>query len=136
MGERFQRAQTNAYTPAQLPTFDPYTESIETPKGRPMRKITVTESDDKKCPKGFKWEEVAGKPSYLIRWSRNHIHTSWADGNTHESSLTAARKSARSLVQEGAAWAEVFRYAKNGVSLKPIFMCSYEVEVESGSAVK
>lgn len=98
-----------------------------------MRKITVTESDCKRLPKGMRWKPKGG---YSIRYSRHHIQTNWADGTTHCNTLTEARKDAKSLVREGAAWAEIFRWAENGVSNKGVFICSYEVEEESGAAIK
>lgn len=97
------------------------------------RKIVVQESDEKLLPTGMRWKKKGG---YSIRWSRHHIATNWADGNSSCDNLTQARKEARALVREGAAWAEVHRWAENGTTSRGVFICSYEVEEESGSAIK
>lgn len=107
------------------------------------RKITVTESDDKTCPQGMRWRSltrlpvpgcVTGRsrhPDYMVTWDKGRMEI----GTSHCATLGQARKEARALVAEGRAWAEVFRWATNGTSAVKVFICSYEVETESGSAV-
>ncbi len=98
------------------------------------RKITITESDDKQLPKGMHWRRIglAQHADYQVRYDKGHLET----GHTSCTSLTEARRTARSIVREGRAWAEVFRYAENGVSIKPVFICSSAAEVESASTVR
>jgi len=105
------------------------------------RKITCTESDDKTCPKGYQWSRayrlrtgspIGLTPEYMVRWDRGFAQTV---GTTACDTLTQARHEAGALVTEGRAWAEVFRWAENGTGIRPVFICSYEVETESGAAV-
>jgi hypothetical protein len=103
-----------------------------------MRQITIT-NDPETRPRGMTWRNIWRKkcpgvlgPNYTVRID--------AAGMRHETkgadTLTQARRIARAAVRDGAAWAEVFRYAENGVSIKSVFVASYEVETESGSSVK
>lgn len=70
-------------------------------------------------------------PEYMVRWDKGRMET----GTSHCMTLTEARKEARALVAEGRAWAEVFRWAENAAGIRKVFICSYEVAVESGSEV-
>jgi hypothetical protein len=97
------------------------------------RTISVTESDDKSLPKGMHWRTV-GKPAhpdYMVRYDRGGMDVR----HSHCASLTQARKEARAIVREGRAWAEVFRWAESGVSMRSVFIASYEVEIESGASL-
>lgn len=103
------------------------------------RKIECVESDDKTCPKGMRWQRAYRRrlnatdrtPEYMVRWDKGHLNT----GTSHCDTLTQARKEARALVAEGRAWAEVFRWAENGVQMRRVHICSYEVAIECGSEV-
>lgn len=98
------------------------------------RIIECTESDSKALPQGFKWRSAyTGRKGgdYMVRWDRGGMST----GTSHCNTLTQARKEAQELVKEGRAWAEVFRWAENGASMRSMFLCSYEVALECGSEV-
>lgn len=96
------------------------------------RKITVQNENQQK-PGAARWRKIgaAGHADYMVRFDRGHMGT----GHTHCDTLTEARKCARNIVKEGRAWAEVFRYWETGQAIGKAFICSYEVETESGAAV-
>lgn len=88
-------------------------------------KIDITESPDKSCPRGMRWAGrfTPGKAEYQIRVGNGHCESpivEWVN------TLTEARKKARASVRSGKAWAEVFRWAETGVSLRKVWICTYE----------
>lgn len=97
------------------------------------RTITVQESESKALPAGMRWRTIgaARHPDYMVRYDRGNLET----GHSNYVSLTEARKAARSIVREGRAWAEVFRFAENGAAIKAVHMASYEVSWEAGAEV-
>lgn len=97
------------------------------------RIITVDNDNQQAKPEGTQWRRIGLRqhPDYQVRWDRGNLNT----GHTTCESLTQARREARALVREGRAWAEVFRYYESGLRIGKAFICSYEVEIESGSAV-
>lgn len=96
-----------------------------------MRKIVVSESDNKSAPIGYSWKFNNRTRGYSVRSSGGDMQTKHEDFST----LTEARNRARSIVRNGKAWAEVFRWAESSVGIKAVFIASYEVEIESGATV-
>lgn len=95
------------------------------------RKITVDESYDKNPPAGYSWKFNGRARGYSVRSSNGPLSVKHEDFP----SLTEARKHARAIVRGGLPWAEVFRWAESGTGIKKVFIASYEVEIESGSAI-
>ena len=95
------------------------------------RKIVVSESDNKNLPSGYSWTFNGRTRGYSVRSGNGAMSVKRGDFRT----LTEARKHARAMVRAGKAWSEVFRWAESGVGIRAVFIASYEVELESGSAV-
>lgn len=75
-------------------------------------------------PRGFRWRKIGanGHGDYLVEYWRNNGPTKF----THCASLTECRKTAIALIREcSATYAEIYRYAENGVSTIPVIQCEY-----------
>lgn len=99
-----------------------------------MKRKIVCNNFEQRPPAGMKWRRIGRPPhpDYNVRFDRGHMET----GHTHCASLTEARRTAKAIVREGRAWAEVLRYAEDFNRIKSVLIASYEVEVESGSAIR
>ena len=87
--------------------------------------MQITEHS-KALPAGYRWRKIGGTshPDYQVNYWRNSGPTKRA----HETSLTAARKTAQALIREDSAtMCEVYRYAENGVSIIPVIQVTYGV---------
>lgn len=81
----------------------------------------------KSQPRGYRWRKIgaAQHPDYAVCYWRGSGMAKIA----HESSLTAARKTAKALIREGSATVcEVYRYAESAGSIIPVIHCEYGVK--------
>lgn len=85
------------------------------------RRVTVTNEPEPTAPH-LKW--AASRPQYQVRSDAGAMSTRCEDFAT----LTEARKAARARAR-ACGWAEVFRWAENGTTLRKFFVCSYEREL-------
>ncbi len=86
------------------------------------KKITVT-NEPETLGKGLKWSKRLG---YQIRSDAGHLDTRMDQADT----LTDARKTARARAKQ-CGWAEIFRWAENGVMYRKHFVASYERELSA-----
>jgi len=103
------------------------------------RTITVTNNPAPALPAGMAWLKSyrtrtgspLGTDEYYVRSDAGGMRTAREPVAT----LTEARALARRIVRDGKAWAEVFRVAESGTMDRDVWIASYEVEIESGSAL-
>lgn len=90
------------------------------------KKIVAVTNEPEAKPVGFRW--VKTRPQYQVRSDAGGLSTRFDDCET----LTEARKIAKQRIKAGqTTWAEVFRWAESGVSLRKFFVCEYERELSA-----
>lgn len=91
------------------------------------RKVTVT-NDPEPLQRGLRWSSRKrdGKPPYMVRSDAGGMSTR----HDHIDTLTEARKVARERAK-ACGWAEIFRWAENGVMIRKFFIASYEREIQA-----
>lgn len=86
------------------------------------RKVTVT-NEPEPLQRGLKWSKRLG---YQVRSDAGGMSTRTETADT----LTEARRVARQRAK-ACGWAEVFRWAESGVSMRKHFVAAYERELQA-----
>lgn len=87
------------------------------------KKLTVDNAREAK-PDFMHW--VKNRPRYQVRSDAGGLNTRIEDFRT----LSEARKTAKMRARVSA-WAEIFQWAENGVSLKKFHVATYERELSA-----